>query len=82
MDDATDINRLHSTRTQRPRDGFTLFFAWGMERLTRSLRDGDEYGPEGFAQLEVMARRCQAFVNAFNDRRAIAETHKHTEKTK
>lgn len=74
-----EINRLPSTRTQRPRDGFTVFFAWGMERLTRSLLDGDEYGPEGFAQLEVMARRCQAFVNAFNERRARAEQAQKTD---
>lgn len=70
------VKSLPSARPVRKRDGFTVFFAWGMERLTKSLRDGDEYGPEGFAQLEVMARRCQAFVDAFNDRRAHAEKQK------
>ncbi len=77
---SAQINKLPGTRKPPQRDAFTVFFVLGMERLTRSLRDGDEYGPEGFAQLEKMARRCQAFVNAFEDRkeRAINERNQNS----
>lgn len=68
-----EVTQLRATRTQRPRDPFSMFFAWGLERLTKSLLDGDEYDRAGFAQLEIMSRRCQAFVNAFNERRAVEE---------
>ncbi len=66
-----EITRLPATRTKRPRDPFSMFFAWGLERLTKSLWDGDEYDKHGFVQLQIMARRCEAFATAFKDREEI-----------
>ncbi len=73
-----EITRLPATRTKRPRDPFSMFFGWGLERLTKSLWDGDEYDKRGFVQLEIMARRCLAFVDAFTARLEIEKKLKET----
>ncbi len=74
-----EITRLPATRTKRPRDPFSMFFAWGLERLTKSLWDGDEYDKRGFAQLEIMSHRCFAFVDAFTARLEIEKKLKETD---
>ena len=59
-------------RMSRPRTPWGIFVVGGMERLTRSLMEGDEFDEESLRDLRTLAMRATAFVNALEVRKRAA----------
>ncbi len=60
------------TRLSRPRSPWSIFVLGGMERLTRSLMEGDEFDAEALNDMHSLAMRASAFVNALEARKRAA----------
>ena len=59
-------------RLSRPRSPWAIFVLGGMERLTRSLMEGDEFDEEALNDMHSLAMRASAFVSALDARKRAA----------
>ncbi len=59
-------------RLSRPRSPWAIFVLGGMERLTRSLMEGDEFDEEALNDMHSLAMRASAFMNALEARKRVS----------